>query len=717
MTRLAFDLDDWSDQPFTGTAVLTPGPDRQRGGHVRERPAVGLRARCRTTPRPAPDRAQVLRLHRRRHRPLRDRRRPAPGHAVRPRARPRAEPERDRLGQPADHLHPRHRRSRWCRSTRSAARASRDLLIGNLPPVSVDGAPTDHPAPDLLRRAAVVVRRRPAPSRTSSTTRPATPTPAARSATQTRWTGTTGIKLDTTLMRLLFAAAVPGPRPADQRPGHRDSQLLFHRSPGRPAGDDRAVPALRQGPVPRHRRRRPAGLRAGRLHDLRPVPERPGVRPDDAGRPRAWAATTFNYIRNSVKITMDAYDGTMHFYVADPDDPIIRAYEGVFPTLFEPLSRDAGRPRAPTCACPRSCSTSRPAMFGRYHVTDPHQFFRNGRPVDRADGHDERADPAVRGVLRRDAPAGRDRRRVPPPPADGPDQPAEHDRVGRGADGRRRTTGRRWSTGSRPTRRSSGPAQIEARIDQDPIISAQISLWNQSGSKVIRGNLIVRAARRRPDLPPTDLSPVDRLGVPGVHADRRRVAAPGRLERDPGRCAPSPAGGRGRRPAATRRRRRRPARARAPRPTPGSGRQPDADAGGRAADRRAGPHRLRRTPTSSSPSRRSATVTSPATARRSRWSRPPSSGSRSSPRVSRSRAWARRPAPRREPGSGAHRRAARDAGHAGHLAAGARRRSCSAAGSSWSSCRSSCCRRRSGSPTSFGPAVTAIALGSVTRPR
>ncbi|MGC8635105.1 MAG: UPF0182 family protein, partial [Candidatus Limnocylindrales bacterium] len=48
--------------------------------------------------------------------------------------------------------------------------------------------------------------------------------------------------------------------------------------------------------------------------------------------------TTYNYIRNSVKITMDAYDGSVHFYVADPSDPLIRAWEGVFPTMFEPLS-------------------------------------------------------------------------------------------------------------------------------------------------------------------------------------------------------------------------------------------------------------------------------------------------------------------------------------------------------------------------------------------
>ena len=102
-----------------------------------------------------------------------------------------------------------------------------------------------------------------------------------------------------------------------------------------------------------------------------------------------------------------------------------------------------------------------------------------------------------------------------------------------------------------------GPAQIEARIDQDPIISAQITLWNQSGSKVIRGNLIV--------VPLGDsliyLQPVylqsTGVGVPGVPADRRGVAAQGRLGADPRDRARAPAR-RPRRTAAGRPRRRRP---------------------------------------------------------------------------------------------------------------------------------------------------------------
>ena len=133
---------------------------------------------------------------------------------------------------------------------------------------------------------------------------------------------------------------------------------------------------------------------------------------------------------------MDAYDGTMHFYVADPADPIIRAYEGVFPALFHPLDELPADLRA--------------------HLRVPEELFNvqtaRVRPVPRhgrrrsSSATDDRwtvpagqtsaADPPVRGVLRDHADAGRGGARVPPAPADGPDEPPEHDRVGRRAERR-----------------------------------------------------------------------------------------------------------------------------------------------------------------------------------------------------------------------------------------------------------------------------------------
>src|SRR4029078_1735158 len=74
--------------------------------------------------------------------------------------------------------------------------------------------------------------------------------------------------------------------------------------------------------------------------------------------------------------TMDAYDGTMHFYVVDETDPLIRAWEGVFPKLFEPLSAMpadlVGHLRVP-----EELFNIQTRMYGQYHVQDPLTLFNN----------------------------------------------------------------------------------------------------------------------------------------------------------------------------------------------------------------------------------------------------------------------------------------------------------------------------------------------------
>ena len=71
---------------------------------------------------------------------------------------------------------------------------------------------------------------------------------------------------------------------------------------------------------------------------------------------------------------MDAYDGTMTFYVADPTDPLIRAWEGVFPTLFKPIDQMASDLK-PHLRVPEELFDVQTRVFGRYHVTDPSTFY------------------------------------------------------------------------------------------------------------------------------------------------------------------------------------------------------------------------------------------------------------------------------------------------------------------------------------------------------
>ena len=69
---------------------------------------------------------------------------------------------------------------------------------------------------------------------------------------------------------------------------------------------------------------------------------------------------TVNYIRNSVKVVVNAYDGTMTYYVADPSDPIIQVWQNAFPDLFTPLADASPELQAALPLSRRTCSRSRP---------------------------------------------------------------------------------------------------------------------------------------------------------------------------------------------------------------------------------------------------------------------------------------------------------------------------------------------------------------------
>ncbi len=198
----------------------------------------------------------------------------------------------------------------------------------------------------------------------------------------------------------------------------------------------------------------------------------------------------YDYIRNSVKITVDAYDGTTHFYVADPSDPLIRAWEGVFPTMFEPL---AAMPAGLVAhlRTPEAMFDAQTQMFARYHVIDVASFYKNDNvwtvPAVN-EGSTQVVPPEAYYVEMRlpDQAAPEFVLIQPMVPASRPNMiawvAARNDGTARG----------QVTVYELPSNTSiQGPSQIEARIDQDPVISAQISLWNQSGSQVIRGNLLV----------------------------------------------------------------------------------------------------------------------------------------------------------------------------------------------------------------------------------
>jgi uncharacterized membrane protein (UPF0182 family) len=81
-----------------------------------------------------------------------------------------------------------------------------------------------------------------------------------------------------------------------------------------------------------------------------------------------------NYVRNSVKVLVDAYTGKMTFYVMDPSDPIIQTYEKAFPGMFTPGSKMSAALRA-HLRYPEDIFTLQTTMYGKYHITNAQSFY------------------------------------------------------------------------------------------------------------------------------------------------------------------------------------------------------------------------------------------------------------------------------------------------------------------------------------------------------
>lgn len=208
----------------------------------------------------------------------------------------------------------------------------------------------------------------------------------------------------------------------------------------------------------------------------------------------------FNYIRNSVKATVDAYDGTVTFYVVDENDPMLRTYRDIFPSLFTPMAEMPAGLRE-HLRYPEDLLRVQGDMFTLYHVRDPRVFFNNTLAWQIA------RDPST--------------------------TPAEAMRVAYGADSRPMVpyyllmrlpneedtsylAMQPFTASARPNMVSfliaksdpdeygqlvsfelpqasfvDGPGQVGARINQDAEVSKEFTLLGQEGSEVVQGNMLV----------------------------------------------------------------------------------------------------------------------------------------------------------------------------------------------------------------------------------
>ena len=196
-----------------------------------------------------------------------------------------------------------------------------------------------------------------------------------------------------------------------------------------------------------------------------------------------------NYIRNSVKIVISAFDGTVTFYLIEPDDPIAQAYQGIYPDLFTDFA-DMPEVLRDHLRYPQDLFRVQSEVYLLYHITDPDTFFNKedlwDMPMEIFIDRKQIMEPYY--VIMR-LPGEEQEEFVlilPFLPAGKPNATAW---LAARSDGDH--YGKLLSFRFPPAKVISGPLQVDNRIDQNTTISQQISLWNTSGSQVIRGNLLM----------------------------------------------------------------------------------------------------------------------------------------------------------------------------------------------------------------------------------
>ncbi|MGB5167591.1 MAG: UPF0182 family protein [Acidimicrobiia bacterium] len=213
----------------------------------------------------------------------------------------------------------------------------------------------------------------------------------------------------------------------------------------------------------------------------------------------------FNYIRNSVKAVVDAYDGTIDLYVIDPDDPVIRANEAIFPGVFRPRS-ELPADIVEHFRYPEDLFRIQTDQYQLYHMTNPDQFFTVSDPWQIARDPSTSPRPALRGRFADSS--GQEFNPMLPyyllmklPGEERPSFLLMQPFTPRGRpnmvsfmvakSGPLEEYGRIIEYGLPSDSQIDGPGQVGNFVNQDPEISAEFTLLGQGGSRVIQGNMLV----------------------------------------------------------------------------------------------------------------------------------------------------------------------------------------------------------------------------------
>lgn len=343
------------------------------------------------------------------------------------------------------------------------------LFVRDLPPVTTVDFKVDEPSIYYGERSSdyVLVK----------TQQPEFHYPRGEDNVTSTYTGTGGVEVGGFLRRLLFAIRFGATNIVVTNQLTSESRIMFHRSIGERVRT--IAPFLKYDSDPY------SVVADGRLFWIQ------DAYTTSANYPYAtpYGANGINYIRNSVKVVIDAYHGSTSFYLAEPTDPIALTIDRIFPGLLKPMS-DMPESLRGHVRYPEEIFRVQSAAFATFHMTNPQVFYNKEDqwqvPVIDNEGAATPMQPYYT-IMR--LPGEKEPEFIQMLPF----TPRLKDNLAAWmvarSDGD--NYGRLLVFQFPKQKVVFGPRQIVARINQDQVISPQITLWNQQGSQVIQGTLLV----------------------------------------------------------------------------------------------------------------------------------------------------------------------------------------------------------------------------------
>jgi uncharacterized membrane protein (UPF0182 family) len=297
----------------------------------------------------------------------------------------------------------------------------------------------------------------------------------------TSYEGSGGVVLDSFLKRIIFAVRLADTNMLLSQEFTDESRVMFHREIGQRVRQ--VAPFLRYDSDPYL-----VVNDEGNLFWIQDAYTTSGLFP--YAEPFTTPSTgRINYIRNSVKVVVDAYNGTLTFYVIDPEDPLVVTYSRIFPDLFKPMGQMPDWVRT-HLRYPEDLFRIQSQLYQTYHMRDVNVFYNKEDlwqvPNESYEGSTQPVEPYY-VVLKLPGETDSEFALVQPFTPDNKDNLIAW--MAARSDGE--NYGKLVTYRFPKQELIFGPLQIEGRIDQNPEISAQITLWDQGGSEVIRGNLLV----------------------------------------------------------------------------------------------------------------------------------------------------------------------------------------------------------------------------------